>query len=414
MLSDLAKSGKTVIATLHQPSSLMYEMFDKILLLADGKTAFLGSPMDALSYFSNLGLERPELCNPADFLLSLVDEPPTEESTDYRKMVVDTYKERNFGASGYPGKSPPVMPPAIQPRNKSKRGFDSFPTSFWEQFYLLFRRGFKQHIMGAFQQLFVFVVISVLCTIVWWQRGYLGSDVNDRVGLLFFLALNTFVMPIFDSMAIMNNEKLVVRKERSSGMYRLSSYFLSRSAAHLPLDLIVPVISACIVYWATNLNDKVSRFFVYVSFHFLGQGAAHSLGMVFGAAFERPENASLVILLFFFVSVIMGGFYVSLEKVPAWFRWVRFISIIKYLMDALLINEFDDPDHTFKVKQTIQSDSASPSPNGGGGFVTGKHILAKSNLIFDELWAYVLVLVGIAIVFHILSYFILRRTTSRQ
>jgi len=404
MLSDLAKSGKTVIATLHQPSSQVYEMFDKILLLADGKTAFLGSPTDALSYFSNLGLERPELCNPADFLIELVDEPLTEESTDYRKIVVDHYKEGDYGTCGYPGKSPAIIPPAIQPKNKSKR-FNSFPTSFWEQFYLLFKRGFKQHIMGALQQLFVFVVLSLLCTIVWWKRGYVESDVNDRVGLLFFLALNTFVLPIFDSTAVMNNEKLVVRKERSAGMYRLSSYFLSRSAAHLPLDLFVPVISACIVYWATNLNDKASKFFIYISLHFLGQGAAHSLGTTIGAAFERPETASLAIMLFFFVSVIMGGFFVSLEKVPVWFRWVRFMSMLKYLMDALLINEFDDEDHTFKVKQSIQSDSR---------FVTGKQILAKSNLIFDELWTYILVLVGITITFQIISYFILRRTTLRR
>lgn len=48
VLSNLAKSGRTVICTIHQPSSQLYLMFDRVMFMAGGKTAFLGSPRDAI------------------------------------------------------------------------------------------------------------------------------------------------------------------------------------------------------------------------------------------------------------------------------------------------------------------------------------------------------------------------------
>eukprot|EP01102_Stenamoeba_stenopodia_P005607 TRINITY_DN16354_c0_g1_i1.p1 TRINITY_DN16354_c0_g1~~TRINITY_DN16354_c0_g1_i1.p1 ORF type:complete len:701 (+),score=189.33 TRINITY_DN16354_c0_g1_i1:236-2338(+) len=400
MLAQLAKSGKTVIATLHQPSSQMFEMFDKVLLLADGKTAFLGTPSDALDYFSGLGLDCPARYNPADFLLSLIDEPPTEDATNYRKMILDYYEDNNYGVTGVNGKAHEVPPPIPA---KQKGAGSTFPTGFFEQFYLLSRRGFKQHILEVVPQLIIFLMIAGLSSIVWWQRGYKESDIGDRIGLIFFIALHIFVMPIFSSMAIMINEKLIVRKERSAGMYRLSAYFLSRSVSNIPLDLITPVIFSCILYWTTNLNDKAERFFIFLALCFLGQLVGQSLGLVFGAFFDKQESASPMIMVFFFLSTLMGGFYIGIDNIPSWFRWTQYISIIKYLMDGLVINEFDDPDHAFKLKK--------PYP-GEPPYRTGQEVLDGRALIFDDIWPYALILVGIYFSAQVLAYWILRRSTA--
>lgn len=52
VLSRLAKRGKTIVLTIHQPSSEVYALFDKILLMAEGRVAFLGSPREALDFFT--------------------------------------------------------------------------------------------------------------------------------------------------------------------------------------------------------------------------------------------------------------------------------------------------------------------------------------------------------------------------
>lgn len=51
VLKRLADKGKTIIITIHQPSSELFGMFDKILLIAEGRPAFLGSPGQATEFF---------------------------------------------------------------------------------------------------------------------------------------------------------------------------------------------------------------------------------------------------------------------------------------------------------------------------------------------------------------------------
>ena len=51
-LKNLAKQGKTIICTIHQPSSDIFQMFDKLYLLAEGRLAFSGGRDEALDFFA--------------------------------------------------------------------------------------------------------------------------------------------------------------------------------------------------------------------------------------------------------------------------------------------------------------------------------------------------------------------------
>lgn len=52
VLKNLARKGKTVILTIHQPSSELFALFDKLVFMAQGRTAFFGTPDQAKSFFS--------------------------------------------------------------------------------------------------------------------------------------------------------------------------------------------------------------------------------------------------------------------------------------------------------------------------------------------------------------------------
>ena len=56
LLVGLAKEGKTVICTIHQPSSQLFTSFDRLLLLAEGRTAYLGQANRAKDFFSRYSL----------------------------------------------------------------------------------------------------------------------------------------------------------------------------------------------------------------------------------------------------------------------------------------------------------------------------------------------------------------------
>ena len=50
-MKSLAQNGKTIICTIHQPSSELFEMFDKICLMSEGRLAFIGDKSKANDFF---------------------------------------------------------------------------------------------------------------------------------------------------------------------------------------------------------------------------------------------------------------------------------------------------------------------------------------------------------------------------
>ncbi len=70
-LRGLAKRGRTVLLTIHQPASEMFPLFDRILMLSRGKVVFFGSGSEALSHFGRVGFECPEFTNPLDYFIDI-------------------------------------------------------------------------------------------------------------------------------------------------------------------------------------------------------------------------------------------------------------------------------------------------------------------------------------------------------
>ena len=73
-ISTVAKQHQIiVIASIHQPSTATFELFDRVLLLSKGKTCFFGATADINAYFNNIDRPIPMHTNPAEFLLDLVN-----------------------------------------------------------------------------------------------------------------------------------------------------------------------------------------------------------------------------------------------------------------------------------------------------------------------------------------------------
>lgn len=72
-LSELAEGGRTVVMTIHQPSSRLFYMFHKVLLLSEGNPLYFGKGSTAMDYFSSVGFAPSVAMNPADFLLDLAN-----------------------------------------------------------------------------------------------------------------------------------------------------------------------------------------------------------------------------------------------------------------------------------------------------------------------------------------------------
>ena len=77
---NLSDQGKTIVCTIHQPSSQVFAMFDRILLMAEGRVAFLGNTNDAVDFFQNINRPCPYNFNPADHYIHVLAVRPGNEA----------------------------------------------------------------------------------------------------------------------------------------------------------------------------------------------------------------------------------------------------------------------------------------------------------------------------------------------
>ncbi len=103
MLLKLAKNSRTVIATIHQPRSSIYTMFDMLLLISEGRTMYFGQAHEAVPYFGTLGYKCPATFNPADYFIDFL-------SVDQRSQNLERQSRARIAAVGDAYQSSADMP----------------------------------------------------------------------------------------------------------------------------------------------------------------------------------------------------------------------------------------------------------------------------------------------------------------
>ncbi|XP_062170526.1 ABC transporter G family member 9 [Alnus glutinosa] len=345
-LWELANGGRTVVMTIHQPSSRLFYMFHKVLLLSEGNPLYFGKGSGAMEYFSSVGYSPLVAMNPADFLLDLAN----GESSDDHKHE-DQILVKQTLVSAYKCNLADKLKAELQEINSNQfqdgcedKQFGRWSTTWWQQFSVLFKRGVKERRHESFSGLKIgeVLVVAFLAGLLWWQSD--ASHLQDQIGLLFFLTGFWGFFALFEAIFTFPEERMMLNKERSSGMYRLSSYFLSRSVVDLPMELILPTVFVIITYWMAGLKPTAGHFlhtlFVLLYSVLVSQG----LGLAIGAMVMDQKSATTLGTVIMLTFLLAGGFYV--QHVPPFIAWIKYISLSQYAYKLLIGSQYK-PDDTY-------------------------------------------------------------------
>ncbi|XP_057438955.1 ABC transporter G family member 22 isoform X2 [Lotus japonicus] len=373
MLHDIAEAGKTVVTTIHQPSSRLFHKFDKLILLGKGSLLYFGKASEAMDYFKLIGCSPLISMNPAEFLLDLANgnmndiSVPSElkdkvhmgnseaetcngkpSAAVVQEYLVEAYETRVAETE----KKKLMVPIPLDKDLKSKVCSQKrqWGASWLEQFFILFSRGFKERRHDYFSWLRITQVLStaIILGLLWWQSDSSNpKGLQDQAGLLFFIAVFWGFFPVFTAIFTFPQERAMLAKERASDMYRLSAYFLARTTSDLPLDLVLPVLFLLVVYFMAGLRLSPGPFFLSILTVFLCIVAAQGLGLAIGATLMDLKRATTLASVTVMTFMLAGGFFV--KKVPIFISWIRYLSF-NY--------------HTYKLLLKVQYEHITPSING--------------------------------------------------
>ena len=71
-LKELSRKGRTIVQTIHQPNSDIFEIMDRLMLLAKGKIIYFNEAKLSVDYFTNIGWKCPDLTNPSDYFMAIM------------------------------------------------------------------------------------------------------------------------------------------------------------------------------------------------------------------------------------------------------------------------------------------------------------------------------------------------------
>ncbi|XP_077998727.1 uncharacterized protein LOC144451699 [Glandiceps talaboti] len=410
LLKDFVKkSQKTLLVSVHQPSSQMFYMFDSLLLLHEGETVYFGEAPKVVDYFSSVGFPCDKQYNPADFILEKVRS--TEEEV---KTIMDNSRNASWEAlkhmtvvensdTGYNG----VAHMGSELTTVNTEEGPKWQTTYMEQFVILTSRSFKESRKKLISGV---AVAETLCyclimSMLWFQMGHTEDMINERAGAIFFALCIWSFVSMFLALQFFPGERVVINKERLSGLYRLSAYFLAKQTSEIPYILFLPLIGFTPIYWITGMNYWPPGFFISLTVLMLGAMLGQSIGMLFGLLFDDLGNGMVFLGMLCMYSLVAAGFYI--KAFPFWLQWTKYLSFLYYVYQTMMTVEFTN-NKPFICNMEWSNYEECAAYNGTNVVEIAPESILDFYNIELPIWFNICVLVFTSIIFRLLTYILLR------
>ncbi|XP_039033088.1 LOW QUALITY PROTEIN: ABC transporter G family member 8-like [Hibiscus syriacus] len=385
--SIAASRHRTVVLSIHQPSFKILSTIDRILLLSKGTVVHHGTLSSLEIFLNSNGFTVPPQLNALEYAMEILNQlhdskpitPPSLPPTPQHSPVT----VNNHEASD------------IRYRSSRLHEICSLYNRFWKIIY----RTRQLLLTNALEALIVGLVLGT----IYINIGYDKEGIEKRFGLFaftltFLLSSTTETLPIF------LNERPILLRETSSGVYRLSSYLIANTLVFLPYLLVIAIIYSISVYFLVGLCASWQAFGYFVLVIWIIVLMANSFVLFLSSlAPNYIAGTSLVTVLLgsFF---LFSGYFISKDSMPKYWLFMHFLSMYKYALDALLINEY-----SCLVSRCFLWYSETKTC-----MVTGADVLQKKGLHERQRWTNVYILVGFFVLYRVLCLLVLIRRVSRS
>ncbi|KAJ7476163.1 pleiotropic drug resistance ABC transporter [Mycena latifolia] len=406
----------TTLVSIYQASETLYNLFDKVCVLSEGRMVYFGPADQARDYFLSLGYApQAERQTTPDFIVSVTDPAgrvirpgltPAEDKARPRTsaelaehFLASPMMEKNledidaYNEECVPGHKERVQQykrSAQAEHAKGTRRASPYTTSLPMQARAVMLRR-VQIIMGAKTttviNLATFVLQGVIVGSVFVNSPEATSAFFSRGGVMFFALLFSALSSMAEISALFAQRPIVLRQSKAA-LYHPFIEAVALTLVDIPITFATTLVFAILLYFIVGLQRTASQFFIFYLFLFTMAVTMKAFFRAIAAAFKSPAAAQSVAGLVLLMLVIYTGYTIPKPSMIGALRWITYINPLRYGFEGVVANEF----HTLKgacsslVPQGPGYENVSLSNQGcatvgsvaGQNFVDGNAFIAKS------------------------------------
>jgi ATP-binding cassette subfamily G (WHITE) protein 2 len=321
-LKELAGTQRTIVTVIHQPRSSIFAMLDRLVLLSEGRTIYVGPAADAPLYFHRQGFTCPAHSSPADYLLDVVAkdfrtcrlEALSQQRIDVLTQAYEEHCRTEQALVPAPGdgkRKELVVSSMTEGRSMVSDDGASYGAGWCTQVRFLAWRNVmvaSRNKIGRIVGLALPVLFGLLIGSIWSNRDTDPQQaIQDRIGLMFMATILMGFMGMSETLQTFPIEKRTVQKERASGFYSLSAYYAAKVVTNVPFAVAGPMLFCCIVYPAADMRAGFEHFLVWLAVIVAQVVAAGSLGMFLSSIASDPEIANAMAPAFNIIFTVFNG-----------------------------------------------------------------------------------------------------------
>jgi ABC-type multidrug transport system ATPase subunit len=331
-LQQIARDGRTVIATIHQPSSELFALFDQLYLLSDGSPVYQGKALESVNYFASLGYPCPALMNPTDFFmrqLVVIDKATDAAGVERVEMLKREWAKRQ---------TLPQIESSSTENAKAEEYHDS-RLNFFGQVGVLAHRNVVRFVrdgLGFRAAIFQTLFIALIVGLIYLQLDLDQKGIQNFTGAFFFLIVNQVfgsANPVFISVPL---ELPIIIREYRAGLYQLFSWYLSKNVSELPMQILLPIIFFVPAYFLIGIGHGFDVYIYQQIIMILVNSCAVGLGYMVSCLVRRVDIAPIIGVVIILPFLLFGGLLINSDDCPDYFIWIQYVSPIKYGFEAMM------------------------------------------------------------------------------
>ncbi|KAI9919767.1 hypothetical protein PsorP6_017259 [Peronosclerospora sorghi] len=322
--------GKNIVCTIHQPSSLLYNMFTNVILLSQGYTVYCGTRANMLPHFAAMGYKCPNYMNPAEYFVNLVN-ADFEDHANIRKFI-SAYMKSDEKNRLYTQLATDRVSLKHLPEMERRK------SSTLRQFRVLMYRNTLNNIRNPgiyWIRLFMYFCLSFMVGTMYFRTNH-DLTKEDLVPMLFYVQaflvfMSVAVLPFFIE------QRAIFARERANSSLSVVSYVCANFLASLPGIFVIAVLSTALVVLLANL-EAIEYFLLNL---FLSLVVSESMMHVIGAAVPHYIIGIALGAGVFGMFMLCEGFMVPRARIPEYWLWGYYVAFHSYSFESFVFKQFE-------------------------------------------------------------------------